>query len=250
MLSCIGLGHVYRPSNTALSAIDLSFGPEVTGLVGVNGAGKTTLLQVGAGALCPTTGRVSVDGADLYASSRSRRRLLRGIALMPQDFRVPAELRVRDVLAYCAWLRGLGGDVASERVEACLSAVDLVARADERFAALSGGMRRRVALAQALLADPDVLLLDEPTTGLDPEQRAGVRTLLHDLAAQPGGRTIVLSSHVMEDLEALASRIVVIDAGRVVHDGPMSVFRETFGGPERSAETAFLRVVSRHREAS
>ncbi|MCZ4498097.1 MAG: transporter related protein [Marmoricola sp.] len=243
--TCAGLGHEYQSGSPVLQQIDLTLEPGITGLVGVNGAGKSTLLQILAGALRPSRGTVTVNGDDLYGTGR--RRALGKVALMPQDFRLPGDVRIRDALRYCGWLRGLGPAAAVVQADAALDAVGLLPRAGDRIRALSGGMVRRVALAQALLGDPGVLLLDEPTTGLDPEQRVVVRDLVADLALD---RVVVVSSHLTEDLEQLSERIVVLDAGRVLHDGPTEDFRTTYGGPTRSAEAAFLQVLVRNRTAA
>jgi len=242
---CAGVTHHYGPGAPALADVDLLLEPGVTGLVGVNGAGKSTLLQVLAGALRPTRGTVRIHQADLYG--KGRRQVLHRLALMPQELGLPGDVRARDGLRYCAWLRGLDGSRALRRTEEVLAAVRLTDRGGDRIRTLSGGMLRRLALAQALLTEPDTLLLDEPTTGLDPEQRARVRELI---AAESQGRTVLVSSHLMEDLETLAERIIVLDQGSISYAGGMDEFRTSFGGPERSAEVAFLRVLTRQTGAA
>lgn len=243
-LSCAGVGHHYHPGASVLDGIDLTLDSGVIGLVGVNGAGKSTLLQILAGSLRPSTGTVHLGSADLYG--RGRRTALRRVAMMPQDFRFPGDVRVRDALRYCGWLRGLDTAAAVTRTDVVLEAVGLADRAGDRLGSLSGGMVRRIALAQALIAEPEVLLLDEPTTGLDPEQRVAVRALISETAP---ARTVVMSSHVMEDLEQLADRIVVLDAGVVLRDSSMEAFLDDHGGAERSAEAAFLQVLVSNRAA-
>ncbi|MCD4523352.1 ABC transporter ATP-binding protein [Nocardioides sp. cx-173] len=233
----------YPPSSVDVVDIDeLSLGSGVTGLVGVNGAGKTTLLLALAGARRPQGGTVTLDGVDVYG--RHRRELVGRIGLMPQELDLPRELRVADALSYVSWLRGVPRRVAGSREPELLALVGLQQRRRERVGRLSGGMRRRLVLATALVTAPQVLLLDEPTTGLDPEQRAQLRRLLMDL---PGATVTVLSSHVMEDVERMSTRIVVLDAGRVVHHGDTARFVEERGGPDRSAELAFLSTLARER---
>ncbi|WP_167736109.1 ATP-binding cassette domain-containing protein [Nocardioides sp. 503] len=242
-LRAVGLRCRYPPATADAVAIDdLALGPGSTGLVGINGAGKTTLLLTLAGARRPQAGAVTLDGADLYGPHR--RELVGRIGLMPQSLDLPAELRVADALSYVGWLRGVPRRVAALREPELLAAVGLQPRRDERVGRLSGGMRRRLVLATALVTEPAVLLLDEPTTGLDPEQRAGLRTLLLDL---PGATVTVLSSHVMEDVERMTSRILVLDDGRVLHHGETAPFVVEHGGPERSAELAFLATLARGR---
>jgi ABC-2 type transport system ATP-binding protein len=233
----------YPPSTVEVVDIDeLSLGPGSTGLVGVNGAGKTTLLLALAGARRPQHGSVALGGRDVYG--RDRRELVGRIGFMPQSLDLPGELRVADALAYVSWLRGVPRRVAGAREPELLGAVGLQQHRQQRVGRLSGGMRRRLVLATALVTEPSVLLLDEPTTGLDPEQRAGLRALLLDL---PRATVTVLSSHVMEDVERMTTRIVVLDEGRVLHHGDTTAFVAEHGGPERSAELAFLATLARGR---
>ncbi|WP_193606725.1 ATP-binding cassette domain-containing protein [Nocardioides lijunqiniae] len=233
----------YPPGTADVVDLDeLALGPGATGLVGVNGAGKTTLLLTLAGARRPQHGTVTLDGADLYG--RERRELVGRIGLMPQSLDLPGELRVADALSYVSWLRGVPRRVAGPRERELLETVGLGPRRHERVRRLSGGMRRRLVLASALVTEPAVLLLDEPTTGLDPEQRAGLRALLLDL---PAATVTLLSSHVMEDVERMTARIVVLDEGRVLHHGDTTAFVAERGGPERSPELAFLATLARGR---
>jgi ABC-2 type transport system ATP-binding protein len=233
----------YPPSTSEAVAIDeLALGAGSTGLVGVNGAGKTTLLLTLAGARRPQRGSVTLDGADVYG--RHRREVVTRIGLMPQSLDLPRELRVADALSYVSWLRGVPGRVADAREPALLELVGLQQRRQDRVGRLSGGMRRRLVLATALVTEPAVLLLDEPTTGLDPEQRAHLRALLMEL---PRTTVTVLSSHVMEDVERMTDRVAVLDEGRILHHGPTAAFVAERGGPEASAELAFLTTLSRER---
>lgn len=217
----------------------LDMGPGVCGLVGVNGAGKSTLLRTLAGSRRPEQGQVHVDGESLYGAGR--RRVLGRIGYMPQQLDLPGEMRVADALAYASWVRGVPPGPARARNPLLLERVGLSRRAADRVGQLSGGMNRRLALAVALVTDPDVLLLDEPTTGLDPAQRAALRGIVSDLSA----RTVtVLSSHVMEDVAMMASRIAVLHEGRLLHVGPVDEFVAARGGPERSPEFAFLATIA------
>jgi ABC-2 type transport system ATP-binding protein len=211
----------------------------VTGLVGVNGAGKSTLLRTLAGALRPSRGSVRFDGLDPYG--RGRRPYLRRVALMPQALELPPDARVAEAIAYCGWLRGMPAAGLRARSQDVLGQVRLTDRSTDRMRTLSGGMVRRVALAQALVSAPDILLLDEPTTGLDPEQRAVLRGLIDEL---PHDCITVVSSHVMEDLEQLAEQIVVLDGGEIVHAGGLAEFCREHGGPGGSAEAAFLSLLT------
>lgn len=216
VVSVDGVTHHYG-KRAALSDVTFDLRPGVTGLVGVNGAGKSTLLGVMATALRPTRGTMTLPGVP--GGTRSRQRvdaLRRAMALMPQDFVPPARMRVRDFLAYMAWLRALPVDGRAEAVDRALVDADLVERASERLDGLSGGMLRRVLFAQAVLGGPELLLLDEPTSGLDPEQRLRIRGLV---AGHGKDRAVLMSSHVMEDVVHIASRVLMLDAGRIVFDG-------------------------------
>lgn len=201
----------------ALDDVSLSLSPGVTALVGPNGAGKTTLMRTLAGALIPTRGAVRIKGLDPYAKA-DRTRALGSVAWMPQIAELPKGMRAIDLVAYLCWMRGLSRKEALARAEESLRAVGLTKSFRAKIGALSGGMVRRVWLAQALAADAAVLLLDEPSTGLDPRQRETMVRLIRETAAG----TVLLSSHLLEDVRELADRIVVLDQAKVVFDGPLT----------------------------
>ena len=239
-LTVSGVSHAYGASVQALSDVSFALQPGVTGLVGVNGAGKSTLMHVLAGLLAPATGSlVFTDdaGRDLvrWRDLRSR------IALMPQSFDVPRNVRTLDAVAYLTSLRGFGSTEAADRAGAALRAVGLGDRERKPIRSLSGGMLRRVGFAQAIAGDPAVLLLDEPTTGLDPEQRVLVRDLIS--ARRDRGITL-LSSHVMEDLEAVADEVLVLDDGELIFAGPMADMVHAHA----NAEEAFMSMLVARRE--
>jgi ABC-2 type transport system ATP-binding protein len=215
MLRLERVSHAYGRGTPALDCVDVSFQPGITGLVGANGAGKSTLMRVASGALRPTSGAALVAGSDLYRRG-ARREALGRVAWMPQVGEYPRSLTALEFVTYITWLRGVGRQEASRRARESLAAVEMGKFEDRKMKALSGGMVRRVWLAQAMAARADVLLLDEPSTGLDPRQRS---TMVRLLAAQRAG-TVVLSSHVLEDVAELADRVVVLDQGRVIYDGP------------------------------
>lgn len=221
----------------AVDVASLHLAEGVTGLVGVNGAGKTSLLRILAKIVPQDIGVIELDGVNLYATPREE--LAARIGFMPQEFSLPYGSRVMDSLRYLGWLKGLGDLESSARSRELLGELGLADRAADKVSTLSGGMVRRLALAQALIARPDVLLLDEPTTGLDPEQRVVVRQLLAD--RRIGAPITVVSSHVMEDVEVLASQVVLIDAGAVAFAGPLDEFCRAADGTSQDAETAFVR---------
>ncbi|MCX6401833.1 MAG: ATP-binding cassette domain-containing protein [Propionibacteriales bacterium] len=228
-----------RQSAPAVDLDDFAVEGGVCGLVGVNGAGKSTLLRTLAGCRRPEAGSVRIGDVDLYG--RRRRTVIDRIGYMPQQLDLPGEMRVSDAMAYASWVRGVPPGVARARNPQLLERVGLSRRAGDRVGQLSGGMNRRLALAVALITDPGVLLLDEPTTGLDPEQRAGLRAILSDLDT---AAVTILSSHVMEDVALMASRIAVLDGGHLLYLGPVEDFVAEHGGPDQSAEFAFLATIS------
>lgn len=235
----------YRGRTWSLSIEDLTLEPGVTGLVGVNGAGKSTLLRMLSGAQRPAQGTVMVDGHDLYG--RGRRGQLGQIGYMPQEYTLPRDAKVRPSLEYVGWMRGLSTRDARAASRSTLEQVGLGELAGQRVGKLSGGMLRRLCLAQALVASPQALLLDEPTTGLDPEQRATLRSLVEQL---PDTAVTVVSSHVMEDIVSLAQRLIVLESGRILYHGPLQSFCAEHGGNDRSAEHAFLSLLTQARSAA
>jgi ABC-2 type transport system ATP-binding protein len=239
------LGASYRGRTWSLAVDDLTLEPGVTGLVGVNGAGKSTLLRMLSGAQRPTNGTVTVNGQDLYG--RGRRGQLGQVGYMPQEYALPRDAGVRQSLEYVGWMRGLSVREARAAARATLEKVGLTDVARQRVSKLSGGMLRRLCLAHAIVASPHVVLLDEPTTGLDPEQRAGLRELVEQL---PDTAVTLVSSHVMEDIVTLAERVIVLEGGRVLYHGPLQSFCEEHGGAEASAEAAFLSLLMRSRSAA
>ena len=199
----------------AVSEITSAFGPGVTGLLGPNGAGKSTLFAVLAGIVRPDSGRTLVHGLAPVAYVRSR-----GIGLLPDRVRLPARLTVREVLVRLAILDGYSGAAIPRSVDRALDHVGLRERASDRCDGLSHGLRQRVGIAQLLLRPREVLLLDEPLSGLDPVWRARFRELLEQLRRDSPGRTLLLSSHELGETARLTERVIVIDSGSVVDDFP------------------------------
>ncbi|MGY1616728.1 ABC transporter ATP-binding protein [Geodermatophilus sp. SYSU D00691] len=213
-----GVGKRFR-GTTALHPVTLDLPPGVTGLLGPNGAGKTTLLRIVATALSPDRGTVSALGHD-PADPAGRLAIRRRLGYLPQDSSAYAGFTAFAFVDYVAVLKEMT-DRATRHAEVrrVLDAVGLGDQAHQRIRALSGGMRRRVGLAQALLGRPDLLVLDEPTAGLDPEQRLRFREVL---AGLPASTCVVLSTHLTEDVAALCPRVVVLHSGRVLYEGETS----------------------------
>jgi ABC-2 type transport system ATP-binding protein len=204
-------------ATTALGGVDLSLDRGVTGLLGPNGAGKTTLLRIVATSIAPDRGEVRLLGRDPLASQRELVEIRRTLGYLPQELGFPSDMTTFGFLDYLAVLKEWNNQAARTReVRRVIELVGLGDCATKRVVKLSGGQRRRVALAQALLGDPRILVLDEPTTGLDPAQRASLRQTLSIIAAES---VVLLSTHQTEDVAALCERVVVLAAGQVRFDG-------------------------------
>jgi ABC-type multidrug transport system ATPase subunit len=203
----------------ALRGVDLEVPGGMFGLLGTNGAGKTTLMRILAGVLSPTGGRVLVGGHDLTTRA-GRLAVQRRLGYLPQDLGLYPDLTTQEFLDYIGLLKGLDDDAARRRqIGELLDMVGLADVAGRRLKGFSGGMRRRVGIAQALLGDPALVVVDEPTAGLDPEERIRFRTLLARIA---GHRTVLLSTHIVEDVAQTCQEAAVMAAGRVVFTGPVT----------------------------
>ncbi|KFN47383.1 ABC transporter ATP-binding protein [Arenimonas composti] len=208
-----GVDYTYRGGHEALAGIDLHLGPGIVGLLGPNGAGKSTLMRILATLAKPATGSVRWNGTDIV---RAPDVLRAALGYLPQDFGVYQALSAREFLAYLAAVKGMSAQRARERIEVCLAEVGLADAADRRLGGFSGGMRQRVGIAQALLDDPRLLIVDEPTVGLDPEERLRFRHLITALA---GERLVILSTHIVSDIEASATSLAVLARGRLRFQG-------------------------------
>jgi ABC-type multidrug transport system ATPase subunit len=214
-----GLTKIYAGKVEALKEIDLTIPPGMFGLLGPNGAGKTTLMRILAGILPPSAGQIRVGPHDAR-TERGRLAVKRVLGYLPQELGLYPDLSAREFLHYIGILKGLEEDAQRERrVDELLELVALREVGNRKLKAFSGGMKRRVGIAQALLNDPQLLIVDEPTAGLDPEERIRFRTLLVSLS---GDRTILLSTHIVEDIGQTSSRLAVLARGRVAFAGDTS----------------------------
>ncbi|MEV7816258.1 ATP-binding cassette domain-containing protein [Streptomyces flaveolus] len=196
--------------------LDLSIKPGVTGLLGPNGAGKTTLFRTLATIAPPQSGQLELFGCPV-TSERTARRVRRRIGYLPQDFGYYPAFSIADFVRYCAWLREVPAKQADPATKEALAAVGLADRARDRMKSLSGGMLRRAGIAAAIVGSPSLLLLDEPTVGLDPAQRLDFRELIRSLAR--AGAAVVLSTHLVEDVGAACDTVFVLSDGRIRHSG-------------------------------
>lgn len=234
----------------ALDSVDLDFGPGVHGLLGPNGAGKTSLIRVLATVAEPAAGRVEILGHDA-GDPRRRGPLRRELGYLPQDFGYYPGFTVREFVAYVAWLKEMPSAGIPAAVERTVARVGLAGRIDAKVRSLSGGMIRRVGIAQAIVNDPRVLLLDEPTAGLDPEQRVEFRALLRELG---GASTVIVSTHLVEDVAAACTEVTLMDAGRVAHRGTpesLCALGETAGGAgDHPLERGYTAALRAHRSSA
>jgi ABC-2 type transport system ATP-binding protein len=213
MLELVDVAKAYRGGTRGVDGVTLRLGPGLVGLLGPNGAGKSSLMRIAATVTRPTSGQVLFEGADAVARPD---RLRRSLGYLPQDFGVYPHLSAREFLSYLAAVKGLPARAARIRIGELLELFGLAGTGRRPLGKFSGGMLRRVGIAQALLADPRVLIVDEPTAGLDPEERVLFRNLLSDLA---GDRVVLLSTHIVPDVESVASDIAIMAGGRLRQRG-------------------------------
>ncbi len=255
------VGKCYGTDLWGISNLSLDVGTGVLGLLGPNGAGKSTLMRILSTVTKATTGSVKWNGVDIATAPNTVRKVL---GYLPQDFGIYPNLNAIEFLTYLAAARGISGKSANKRIEQLLELVNLTDAAKRPLGSLSGGMKQRVGIAQALLNDPQLLIVDEPTAGLDPEERVRFRSLLAELA---GDRIVILSSHIVSDIEAVATSIAIIKKGflqfhgvpenllagvdgkvweLIVSSGELAAVRQEFilSGTVRTGEGVRVRVVA------
>ena len=201
---------------TAVDDMNIRITNGVYGLLGVNGAGKTTLMRMICTLLTPTSGQILCDGKDILKMEGEYRNLL---GYLPQEFGFYPDFSVKDYLLYIASLKGIRPVVAKKRVKELLDQVGLSKAAGKKMKKLSGGMKRRVGIAQAILNNPKILILDEPTAGLDPTERVRFRNLISELSKE---RIVILSTHIVSDVEYIANEIWLMKNGRLVQQGSLN----------------------------
>jgi len=223
-LTVTNLGKQYRRDFWGLKDFSLEVGPGILGLLGPNGAGKSTFMRMVATITKPTDGKIQWNDVDVVKSPDTLRAVL---GYLPQDFGVYPNLNAIEFLEYMAAIKGLNSSSTKKRIDELLQVVNLVEAAKRPLGGYSGGMRQRVGIAQALLNDPQLLIVDEPTVGLDPEERVRFRNLLSDLS---GERIVILSTHIVSDVEATATHIVLINKGQLLREAaPEDLLKELDG---------------------
>jgi len=225
MLELTGLGKDYG-ERTAVKAIDLVVKKgEILGLLGPNGAGKTTTISMASGVVTPTRGKVVIGGVSLASDPRSAKAKL---GLVPQDLALYEELSATQNMRYFAALYGIRGALAAERIAWALSVVGLGDRAKDIVKTYSGGMQRRLNIAAGLVHKPELLILDEPTVGVDPQSRNHIFETVKKL--REGGITVIYTSHYMEEVEALCDRVAIMDGGAIVALGTIAELVAKYAG--------------------
>jgi ABC-type multidrug transport system ATPase subunit len=223
-LTITDLGKQYRSDLWGLRNFSLDIKPGILGLLGPNGAGKSTFMRMLATITKPTDGVILWNDIDVVRSPDTLRAVL---GYLPQDFGVYPNLNALEFLEYMAAIKGLDSATAKKRIDELLQLVNLKNAAKRPLGGYSGGMKQRVGIAQALLNDPQLLIVDEPTVGLDPEERVRFRNLLSDLS---GERIVILSTHIVSDVEATATRIALVNKGKLLYESaPEELLRELEG---------------------
>lgn len=212
-------------SKCALRDFSCAIGPGILGIIGPNGAGKTTLMNLITDNVSREVGEILYDGTDILKLGKSFRRVL---GFMPQEQGMYDELSARAFLIYMAGLKEVHGKKAREQVEDLLQLVDLQDAAHRKLGGFSGGMRQRILLAQALLGEPKVVILDEPTVGMDPAERLRVSEYIKEISKE---RIVLWSTHILSDVEAFADSLLIMDSGKLLaHDTPSGLLREHHAG--------------------
>lgn len=197
----------------AVDCVNTAVKPGVYGLLGENGAGKTTLMRMLCAILEPTSGNILLDGKEIVSMGEDYRNLL---GYLPQDFGYYPGYTAKEFLLYISVLKGIPRKLAEKRVEELLEVVGLSAAANRKLKTFSGGMKQRAGIAQALLNNPQILILDEPTAGLDPKERVRFRNLLSEYAEE---KIVILSTHIVSDIEAIADEVLLMKKGKIVLQG-------------------------------
>lgn len=227
--------HKHYGTDHALKGISFEAKPgRVLGFLGPNGAGKTTTMKILSGSLTPTSGHAALSGIDIRQDSRSARRRL---GYLPEDNPLYLHMYVREALAFLAGLHRISN--RNDRIAAVIAMTGLAAVQHKKIHQLSKGYRQRVGLAQAMLHDPDILILDEPTAGLDPNQLQDIRALIKNLGRE---KTVLLSTHIMQEVEAVCDDVIIIHNGQIVADFPLHELGDRYA--DKNLEALFIRLTT------
>lgn len=221
---------------TTLDNISLTIGNGMFGLLGRNGAGKTTLLHILSTLQKPTSGSVTFDSIPL-SETRQVRPL---IGFLPQEFSLYPDMPVQEIMRYLAALSNLTMEVQRQRIPDLLQRVNLWEDRGKKVRKLSGGMKRRLGIAQALLHDPQVLIADEPTVGLDPQERLRFYELLREFS---GSRVVIVSTHIVSDIEAVCERVAVLDAGKLLFTGTVEDLAQKSARTAATVEDGYMEML-------
>lgn len=227
------LNKFYGKKKQALSNVNLTIEQGMFGLLGRNGAGKTTLMKTLATLLQKQSGSISVCGIPIENAKEIRKI----VGYLPQDFSMYPTMTVAETMDYLGVLSGISSKERKERIKLLLEKVNLTEHKNKKVKALSGGMKRRLGIAQALLNDPKVLIVDEPTAGLDPEERIRFRNLLCDVAEN---RIVILSTHIVGDIEATCEKLAILNEGSILYSGTVSDLIDTANGK------VFSKTIDKH----
>lgn len=211
-------------TKTAVNNVSTILTPGVYGLLGANGAGKTTLMRMICGVLKPTSGKICLNGKSIDELGEH---YYSHLGYMPQDFGFSPDFTAREFMRYMAAVKGLGAKEAKSRTEELLKLVNLTDKADQKIKSFSGGMKQRLGIAQAELNSPDILILDEPTAGLDPKERVRFRNLISDFAKE---KIVILSTHIVSDVSYIADTILMMKDGTFLLQEPMATVTDSING--------------------
>ena len=224
-------------SKRALDDFSYSFEEGVYGLLGPNGAGKSTLMKIITQSVKPTGGEITLDGDDIFKQKEEYRKR---IGYMPQQQTIYPFYTGRQFLNYMGLLKGEDRKSLDDKIQFYLEKVNLISVADKKIGTYSGGMKQRLLIAQTFLGDPDIMIFDEPTAGLDPKERIHVRNLIHDNSA---GKIIIVATHVVQDIESIADCIVLQKEGKVAEADPPDKLVEKMGvDPDQGLEGVYMKV--------
>lgn len=230
----------FRNGVTAIDHVNLEIPKGIFGLIGENGAGKTTLMRVLTTVLKPSGGRVTLNGI-LY-SEKNYEKIQRKIGYLPQEIELYPNLTVEECLEYMGDLAGIPKQECRERIKDYLKKTGLTEHRKKKMKQLSGGMKRRVGLIQALLNEPEFLIVDEPTTGLDPEERIRIRNLLADFSED---RTVLFSTHILEDVAAICDRLAIMKNGKFLYQGKIQDLLQETQNPKSTLEDAYIYITKK-----